>query len=77
MLAQDFHDLTGQVIQKIMAIAENIEGQLVRLLLASTPPEKRVEVDPTSLYGPAIDRYRQDVAADQGQVNDLLACLGF
>lgn len=77
MLAQDFHDLTGQVIHKVMAIAETIEGQLVKLLLESTPPDKRVEVDPTWLNGPAIDRERPDVVADQGQVDDLLASLGF
>jgi len=37
MLAQDFHDLTGQVIRKVVALAESLETQLVQLLLASTP----------------------------------------
>lgn len=77
MLAQDFHDLTGQVIQKVIAMAESIEGQLVKLLLESTPPDRRAEVDSTWLNGPVIEKNRADVVADQGQVDDLLASLGF
>ena len=45
MLAQDFHDLTGQVVNKIAGIAQNIEDQLVKLLIDATPPEKREEVE--------------------------------
>jgi chemotaxis protein CheZ len=39
MLAQDFHDLTGQVIRKVVALAQSLETQLVQLLIASTPHE--------------------------------------
>lgn len=39
MLAQDFHDLTGQVIRKVVALAQSLETQLVQLLIASTPQE--------------------------------------
>jgi len=35
MLAQDFHDLTGQVIKKVVTLAATIEEQLVQLLLES------------------------------------------
>ena len=41
MMAQDFHDLTGQVIKKVVTLAATIEAQLVQLLLESahhTPP---------------------------------------
>jgi len=44
MLAQDFHDLTGQVVNRIASMAQNLEDQLVKLLLAATPKDKR-EVD--------------------------------
>lgn len=77
MLAQDFHDLTGQVINKVAGIAQNIEDQLVKLLIDATPPEKRDEVESTWLNGPVIDAKRNDVVTDQGQVDDLLASLGF
>ena len=77
MLAQDFHDLTGQVIGKIAGIAQNIEDQLVKLLIDATPPEKRSEVESTWLNGPVIDTKRDDVVNDQTQVDDLLASLGF
>ncbi len=77
MLAQDFHDLTGQVVNKIAGIAQNIEDQLVKLLIDATPPEKRNEVEDTWLNGPVIDTKRSDVVTDQGQVDDLLASLGF
>jgi chemotaxis protein CheZ len=77
MLAQDFHDLTGQVVNKIASIAQNIEDQLVKLLIDATPPEKREDVESTWLNGPVIDTKRNDVVTDQGQVDDLLASLGF
>lgn len=77
MLAQDFHDLTGQVIGKVAGIAQNIEDQLVKLLIDATPPEKRDDVESTWLNGPVIDAKRDDVVTNQGQVDDLLASLGF
>jgi len=39
MMAQDFHDLTGQVISKVVALAANIEEQLVQLLIVTAPAE--------------------------------------
>ena len=77
MLAQDFHDLTGQVINKIVGIAQNLEDQLVKLLLDTTPPEARAQVESEWLNGPVIDVKRDDVVNNQGQVDDLLASLGF
>jgi chemotaxis protein CheZ len=37
MMAQDFQDLTGQVIKKITELAQNIEQQLVQVLIDFTP----------------------------------------
>ena len=37
MMAQDFHDLTGQVIAKVVTLAGNLENQLVELLLQTAP----------------------------------------
>jgi chemotaxis protein CheZ len=78
MMAQDFHDLTGQVIRKVVALAQNLEEQLVRLLIESTPIETRKKVDTEKLSGPVVNAEgRDDVVTDQAQVDDLLATLGF
>lgn len=37
MMAQDFHDLTGQVIAKVVALTSNLEQQLVDLPLQTAP----------------------------------------
>jgi len=78
MLAQDFHDLTGQVVNRIASMAQNLEEQLVKLLLAATPKDKRQVVDDMWLSGPAIQTEgRTDICVDQNQVDDLLESLGF
>jgi len=78
MLAQDFHDLTGQVIRKIVVVAATLEEQLVKLLLDATPPDRRDRVETTWLNGPVVDtKGRSDVVTNQAQVDDLLESLGF
>ena len=37
MMAQDFHDLTGQVIAKVVSLTSSLEQQLVDLLLQTAP----------------------------------------
>jgi len=79
MLAQDFHDLTGQVIQRVANLAQTLEEQLVKLLLDASPPEQRAKASDTSvLAGPVIDAQAAgDSVTNQSQVDDLLASLGF
>lgn len=78
MMAQDFHDLTGQVIQRIVKVAQNLESQLVKLLIETTPPEKRPASESEWLTGPAMNAaQRDDVVTNQQQVDDLLESLGF
>jgi len=78
MMAQDFHDLTGQVIRKVVALASDLEEQLVKLLIDATPEEHRRKVDPAKLEGPVVNpENRSDVVSDQAGVDDLLASLGF
>jgi chemotaxis protein CheZ len=79
MMAQDFHDLTGQVIRKIVDLAQTLEEQLVRLLIDATPEEQRKKaIDGKKLEGPVVNPdSRSDVIADQAGVDDLLASLGF
>ena len=78
MMAQDFHDLTGQVVNRIGNMAQSLEDQLVQLLLDTTPPTQRKQVEETFLNGPSINAEgRTDVCSSQTQVDDLLASLGF
>ncbi len=78
MMAQDFHDLTGQVVAKVVALAGDLEASLVKLLVQTAPPEQAQKVEPSLLAGPVVNPAgRTDVVADQGEVDDLLASLGF
>ena len=78
MLAQDFHDLTGQVVAKVVTLANDLEDSLVKLLVQVVPPEQREKVDPNVLNGPVVNAEgRTDVVSNQGEVDDLLASLGF
>jgi chemotaxis protein CheZ len=78
MLAQDFHDLTGQVVTKVVALANDLEGSLVKLLMQVIPPDQVHKVEQVMLNGPVVDaRGRTDVVSNQGEVDDLLASLGF
>jgi chemotaxis protein CheZ len=78
MMAQDFHDLTGQVVAKVVALATDLEDSLLRLLVQVVPPEQRAKVDSHTLQGPVVDaEKRSDVVKNQGEVDDLLASLGF
>lgn len=78
MMAQDFQDLTGQVIKKIVALAQDMETQLMGLLIDIMPELKRTEAVTGLLNGPVIRAEgRSDVVTTQGQVDDLLESLGF
>ncbi|MDE2277933.1 MAG: protein phosphatase CheZ [Burkholderiales bacterium] len=78
MMAQDFHDLTGQVVAKVVTLANELEDSLVKLLVSVAPAEQRGRVDPAVLNGPVVNAVgRTDVVSNQGEVDDLLASLGF
>ena len=78
MMAQDFQDLTGQVIKRITGIAQNLEQQLVQVLVDFAPAEIRRELDDGLLNGPQINpEGNSEVVADQGAVDDLLDSHGF
>lgn len=78
MLAQDFHNLTGQVVAKVVALANELEDSLLKLLVQVVPPDQREKVDPDVIHGPVVNpEGRTDVVANQGEVDDLLASLGF
>lgn len=77
MLAQDFHDLTGQVVAKVVTLAMDLEDSLVGLLVQAAPGDSAGAQD-SGLRGPVIDAAAgSDVAANQSEVDDLLASFGF
>ncbi len=78
MMAQDFQDLTGQVIKKITHMVQSLEKDLIDLLLANVPTKKNSIADEGLMNGPVINPEKQNaVVCNQDQVDDLLASLGF
>ena len=78
MMAQDFQDLTGQVITKVTTIAQNLEQQLVQMLVDFAPAEVKRDFGNGLMNGPQIHPTgNADVVSNQGQVDDLLDSLGF
>ena len=74
MMAQDFQDITGQLIKKVVAITKTVEHDLAELLRDNAPPAVREKLaahaKPALMSGPALP-------LDQDNVDDLLADLGF
>jgi chemotaxis protein CheZ len=84
LMAQDFQDLTGQVIRKVIDLVREVEDSLIHMLTAfgiSSEQDKsnyRPKVGENLVEGPIINSEgRNDVVADQDDVDDLLSSLGF
>jgi chemotaxis protein CheZ len=72
MMAQDFQDLTGQLIKKVLVITHAVEHELAQILIDNAPPElkeKAVEL----MQGPSVP----NSALEQDDVDNLLDSLGF
>lgn len=93
LMAQDYQDLTGQVIRRVIELVREVEDSLIYMLTVFGSPvetskevnEKNTivaEVSSTELdqvaEGPIIDAAeRDDVVSGQDEVDDLLSSLGF
>jgi chemotaxis protein CheZ len=78
MMAQDFQDLTGQVIKKVVELVQGFETQLLQVLIEVMPEEIKADTPVSLLNGPVINATgRNDVVTSQAQVDDLLDSLGF
>lgn len=78
IMAQDFQDLTGQVIKKVVEMVQGLETQLLSLLLEAMPEQRKAEAPEGLLNGPVVNSEgRIDVVDNQSQVDDLLESLGF
>ena len=84
LMAQDFQDLTGQVIRKVIELVREVEDSLISMLTAfglsseQSPLNKLPTVGDNLVEGPIINsKNRNDVVANQDDVDDLLSSLGF
>lgn len=79
VMAQDFQDLTGQVIKKVIEIVGRIESELLAILIEAMPEEvkrQKANGDDSLLNGPQI-KAGEGVLTSQSEVDDLLSSLGF
>ena len=80
IMAQDFQDLTGQVIKKVTRMVQELEVELLQLLVNNKNATKNTKNDANDglINGPVINPdKRNDIVSNQNQVDDLLASLGF
>jgi chemotaxis protein CheZ len=84
LMAQDFQDLTGQIIRQVINLVNEIESNLVELIKiqgesqAKEEPAKKQQQE-SKLEGPQVPgkETSDDVMKGQDDVDDLLASLGF
>lgn len=82
LMAQDFQDLTGQMIRKVIVLVQEVEDRLVEMLTLfgdsfkeSSSPTKSSGIESE---GPIHNKdTRDDVVNSQDDVDDLLSSLGF
>lgn len=84
LMAQDFQDLTGQVIRKVIDLVHEVEESLIAMLTAFgiSAGQQRESASPkvgdNLVEGPIVNtENRDDVVEDQDDVDDLLSSLGF
>lgn len=86
LLAQDFQDLTGQVINRVTSLVKDVEVSLVNLVrmagkvdeMTGTVHEIEKKQSGIEGEGPQLNAdKREDVVAGQDDVDDLLSSLGF
>lgn len=89
LLAQDFQDLSGQVLKRVITLVQEVEDRLVDLMRVAGQVEeitglvRTVEIrerdDTASMSpeGPQIHPGRAGVVSGQDEVDDLLSSLGF
>lgn len=81
LMAQEYQDITGQIIRKVIDLVQEVEDSLVKLIKMTgmksgdgNRPEAASK--PGGPQVPAVDD-REDRVSDQDDVDQLLASLGF
>ena len=80
LMAQDFQDLTGQIIKRVIKLVEDVEVNLVNLIKLSS--QKMVPLnsqhEPIKAEGPKVPGViTEGTVSGQDAVDDLLSSLGF
>jgi len=73
MMAQDFQDITGQIIKKIVGLTQTLEIELAQILKDFAPKTESIEKPVDLLSGPIVP----DLALVQDDVDSMLADFGF
>jgi chemotaxis protein CheZ len=79
VVAQSFQDITGQIIKKVIALVQDVEHSLVRVIKC-TGKEREEENDSkkAAAEGPQVPGVQtSEVVSNQDEVDDLLSSLGF
>lgn len=82
LMAQDFQDLTGQIITRVITLVREVEDRLVEIIStfgveAETQSEESKKTS-VEAEGPIMNAHeREDAVASQDDVDDLLSSLGF
>lgn len=79
LLAQEYQDLTGQIIKKVINLVEEVENKLIGLIqITGAPQIAETEGDKSSLDGPPVPGLAHaETVSGQDEVDDLLSSLGF
>lgn len=81
MMAQDYQDLTGQMIKQVITMVQEVEEKMVRLVAisgATLKDKTHAHKDGSMAHGPQLPTAdKREVATNQDEVDDLLASLGF
>lgn len=83
MMAQDFQDLTGQIITRVIELVEEVEGNLIELVRLtgskmSSPTAEKIKEEEIKAEGPQVPGVgKNNVVSGQDEVDDLLSSLGF
>lgn len=86
LMAQDYQDLTGQILSRVIELVREVEESLIGLLTAfnqsgaagSAGGAKKPKISSRGAEGPILDaKEREDVVNGQDDVDDLLSSLGF
>jgi len=82
LMAQDFQDITGQVIKKVIVLVADVEKSLVELIklggTSQQEPKEKKKSNHGELDGPQIPGMEADTAVSgQDEVDDLLSSFGF
>lgn len=78
MMAQDFQDITGQIIRQVIELVQDMEESLVSVIRKTGTATKAADEKNIVAEGPQVNQEdNPDVMSGQDEVDDLLSSLGF